>query len=592
MNPDDTARDALPPSAWTQHTADVPADSSTHALCVHPATGRATLLSQTQDFTDDGDLELWSWIDQRWHRTHARLSPARHGEARGTTVMLFTHSATRSLRVARVNPEGVLVVFDPDRPDDERRWTHPALPAHTTHAWAWEDARHRCVWMLLNESDAALFKLTDDALVEVSRGPYLLGATFDPVRGVIYARSVTSTSVTRIALPEGRHEMLDGPQPQLDALFFDPARDAVCAFEVTSVDRMECLTLGPDGWRRREPPLWAPTYRNGVAPLVDEATGVTLAHGGQDFDRSGIPTHETFFGREGEMADTHAPQLPRPWSSYGSLLTTEHGLLAVDHQSLRVLRREDAQWVPIGRVTIEGEAHANLDCRMTNVAWGDGALWVLDPDGRVLRWHPDGDASVTCAPPSKTPGAVYAHRVAMGWDPSTKSFAVFRGDRKRTLYRLTAGAWREDVLPDAPVAGIATALGTAAGLFVLSRNALHRLDGDTWVKAATATETQSYVLRHDPSRGALLAATQHGVFAWDGTAWRLVATLPAGVRLRTMGDGDAEFGVDPRADALVLLSGRGLWTLPLASLALQGCTLPTGAWKKSAVKKSAAKKSG
>jgi hypothetical protein len=477
----------------------------------------------------------------------------------------------------------VLRVVDPERPEEERRFVHPALPAYSSHAWAWEDPEGAGVWILASDNNAStLLRLTDDALVEVSDGPYIVSAAMDPSRREIIARTVRGEA-SRIALPRGEWSPLDVSFEGVDAMAWDPLRGALIALRTVTDARMDLVALGAEGWAPVHPAVWTPTYRNAVTLAVDPVTRVTFAHGGQDFDRGGDLTGETLFGREGEMADTHDPALPRAWGRANTLLCSEIGLLSLDHGTLRVHLREDGGWRALGRVVVDGMGYVND--LMVNAAWGDGALWVLDHEGRVVRWWPDRDASEVVCAASKDPGAMYAHRVAMGWDGPAKTLALFKGERARAAYRVRDGQWRADALADAPVTGIAAGLGTREGLYVLTRSALHLLRDDAWVKVGPALPTACYVLREDPARGALLAATHEGVFALAEGAWRLVATLPTGARLRTMGSGDAELAVDPRRDALVLLNGHAQWSLPLASLDLRGCALPTAAFKKKPAKK-------
>ena len=568
---------------WTRLTRDVPPASMHRASCVHPTLHTAQLAVHRQGFDDDTCVELWAWRDGHWARTHERLLPGRPDAPAGFTVLLFTDARTGGVRVGLVDPDGVLRVVDPSRPDDERRFVHPALPAFSSHAWAWEDPAGAGVWILASDNNAStLLRLTDDALVAVSEGPYIVSAAMDPVRREVIARTVMG-GASRIALPNGEWSPHEASFDGLDAMAWDPLRGALIALRTASDTRMDLVALGAEAWAPVHPAVWTPTYRNAVTLATDPATRATLAHGGQDFDRGGDLTGETLFGREGEMVDTHDPGLPRAWGRANTLLCSEIGLLALDHGTLRVHLREGGGWRALGRVVLDDAGYVND--LMVNAAWGDGALWVLDHDGRVARWRPERDASEVVAGPTKDPGAMYAHRVAMGWDGRAKALALFKGERARAAYRLRDGQWGADPIADAPVTGIAAGLGTREGLYVLTRSALHLLRDDAWVKVGPALSTPCYVLREDPARGALLAATHEGVFALAEGAWRLVATLPPGARLRTMGSGDAELAVDPRRDELVLLNGHAQWALPLSSLDLRGCASPTAAFTKKPAKR-------
>lgn len=571
---------------WTLLTRDLPAASMHRASCVHPVHRHALLAVHREGHDGDSGVELWAWRGGRWDRTHAKLLPGRPDAPAGFTVLLFTDARAGGVRVGLVDPEGLLRVVDPERPDEERRFEHPALPAFSPHAWAWEDPEGACVWILASDNNAStLLRMSGDALAAVSVGPYVVSAAMDPSRREVIARTVLGEA-SRVSLPGGTWAPIEASFEGVDAMAWDAAREALIALRTQSDARMDLVALGPEGWAPVRPAVWAPTYRNAVTLAVDPASGTTLALGGQDFDRGGDLTGETFFGREGEMADTHDPAVPRAWGRAVSLLCSEIGLLAFDHGTLRVHLREGARWRALGRVVLDDTGY--VGDLMVNAAWGDGALWVLDHEGRVARWRPEGDVSEVVAGPSTSPGPSYAHRVAMGWDGHAGALALFKGERARAAYQLRAGAWEARALADAPVAGIAAGLGTPAGLYVLSRSALHLLRDDAWVKVGPALSTPCYVLRRDPTRDALLAATHEGLFALAGGAWRLVATLPAEARLRTMGSGDAELAVDPRRDEVVLLNGRSHWSRPLSSLDLQGCALPTTAFKKKPTKKPAA----
>lgn len=571
---------------WTLLTRDVPTATMHRASCVHPVLQTVLLAVHRQGYDSDACVELWAWRDGHWERTHERLLPGRPDAPSGLTVLLFTDARAGGVRVGLVDPDGVLRVVDPERPEVERRFVHPALPAFTSHAWAWEDPDGQGVWILASDNGAStLLRLTEDALVEVSAGPYIVGAAMDPSRREVIVRTVMGEA-SRVALPRGEWSTLDASFAGIDAMVWDPLRRALIALRTESEARMDLVALSAEGWAPVDPAVWTPTYRNALTLAVEPATGTTLAHGGQDFDRGGDVTAETLFGREGEMGDNHDPALPRAWGRVNTLLCSEIGLLVLDHGTLRVSLREGAGWRALGRVIVEGAGYVND--LMVNAAWGDGALWVLDHEGRVVRWRPEGDASEVMANPAKDPGAMYAHRVAMGWDGPAKCLALFKGERARAAYRLRDARWAADALADAPVSGTSTGLGTPAGFYVLTRSALHLLRDDQWVKVGPALPTPCYVLRWDPARDALLAATHEGLFALAEGTWRLVATIPPGARLRTMGSGDAELAVDPRRDEVVLVNGHAQWALPLSSLDLRGCALPTTAFKKKPSKKSVA----
>ncbi len=74
---------AMTAAPWTLLTRDVPAASMHRASCVHPALHTAMLAVHRQGYDGDGGVELWTWRDARWVRTHERLLSGAPRRARG-----------------------------------------------------------------------------------------------------------------------------------------------------------------------------------------------------------------------------------------------------------------------------------------------------------------------------------------------------------------------------------------------------------------------------------------------------------------------------------------------------------------------------
>lgn len=584
-----TAINAANPSWKTVSRAAISATNLV-AACVDPRTRRARLAIANDspapaEDDDRGRIELWQWADDRWTKTHEGLFPTRDGAPFGGTLLLFSQSESRSLRVALGCDGGVLRVLDPDRPLDEKRYTHQSIPSFATHAWAFEDVRAGHVWIVASDGDrSSLFRWTEDALELAATGPYFVRCALDESAATLVAQSVMDES---FRFDSERRAWVKDPTPadKLDALCWDPVRRAVVALRVASDHRMDVVVRDGQRWKLASPALWAETYRNQTTLVVDHESDTLLAYGGQDFDKAGAPSHETLFGREGAMRQTRDESVPPSWGRYDSLLATEDGLLALDHGTLRVHRRVGEAWETVGQAKIPGAEY--IDDRGINATWGDGAVWIVDHEGRVVRWDAKSDESTVCVLPNKVPGTFYSHRVAMGFDGRAGELALFMGDRARRTFRLRAAKWEPIEASDPPVAGIAAGAGTPEGFYVLARNGLFLERDSAWTKVAPATEPQSYVLRFEPKRRALVAATHAAVYVLANGAWRLATTLPEGSRLRTMGSGDAELGIDSKRDELILCDGRNLWSLPLESLDWSDCSLPTSATTK---KKAPAKK--
>ncbi|MBL8685499.1 MAG: hypothetical protein JNK05_40360 [Myxococcales bacterium] len=579
-------------ASWNTVSRVSPPATNLVAACVDPRTERARLAITNDapapaEDPDRGRIELWQWVEDRWDRTHEGLFSTRDGAPFGGTLLLFSQRESGTLRVALGCDDGVLRVIDPDRPQEEKRYKHRSIPSFSTHAWAFEDSRAGHVWIVTSDGgSSSLFRWTEEALELVATGPYFVRCALDAESSTLFAQTVDDESYC-FDPSKGAWKRDALPADKLDGLAWDPTRRAIIALRVVSEQRMDAVVRDSQGWKLATPALWAETYRNQMTLVVDHGTNALLAFGGQDFDKSGALSHETLFGREGAMRQTQDRSIPPSWGRYNSLLATEGGLLALDHGTLRVHKRVGEAWEPLGRMIIPDAGY--IDDRGINATWGDGAIWVVDHEGRVAKWTAKTDETVVCVGPNDEPGTFYSHRVAMGFDDRAGELVLFMGDRARRTFRLRGAKWQAVETSSPPVAGIATGAGTPEGFYVLARNGLFLARDGAWVKVAPSTTPQSYVLRFEPKRRALVAATHEAVYVLADGAWRAATALPEGARLRTMGSGHAELGVDAIRDELILCDENNLWSLPLDSIDWSGCSLPTGAPTK---KKSARAKKG
>lgn len=572
--------------SWKTVSRESPSDTNIVATCIDPRTQRARLAIQSDGSSpfDDrhrGRIELWEWSVDRWSKTHGGLFSTRDGEPRGSTLLLFSQSDTSSLRVALGCDGGVLRVIDPERPLEERRYSHPAIAARAVHSWAVEDVRAGHVWIVVCDNDeSSVFRWTERSLEFVAKGPYFVRCALDESSSTLVGQTVSDESYffDARAVCWTRDATADDA---LDAIAWDPVRAALVALRVVSDERMDVVVRDQRRWSLVEPMIWAETYRNQTSLVLDRASNTLLAFGGQDFAKSGSPSHETLFAREGAMTQTCDPALPPSWGRINSLLGTDDGVLSFDHNTLRVHARvgeAENAWKYIGQARIDGSTY--VDDRGINAAWGDDSLWIIDQEGRVARWRADGDETSLLVAANEDPGHFYAHRVALGFDGRVGELGLFKGDRARRTCWLRDQQWVFVEMPASPVTGIAAACGTPEGLYVLSRNALHLARDGAWLEVAPSPPTQSYVLRFEPKRRALVAATHEGVFVLANGAWRCACALPEGAALRTMGSGDAELAVDARRDELIVCDGRSLWSRALDRLDWSDCALPTARWTK------------
>lgn len=567
-------------TSWKPLSRVSPSATNVVAACIDPRTERARLAIQSDrpapmDDPDRGRVELWQWTDERWSRTHEGLFSTRDGAPFGGTLLVFSQSETQSLRVALGCDGGVLRVLDPDRPQEEKRYTHESIPGFSTHAWAFEDARAKHVWIVTSDGDkSSIFRWTDAKLELLATGPYFVRCAFDPNTNTLVAQSVTDES---FCFDESKRAWTRDsiPADKLDAMCWDPTRRAIVGLRGTDENRMDVVVRDSQQWKPAVPALWAETYRNQVTLVVDHGTNTLLAFGGQDFEKGGSLSHETLFGRDGAMRQTRDESIPASWGRYNSLLATEEGLLALDHGTLRVHKRVGEAWELLGQVRIEGAGY--IDDRGINATWGDGAVWIVDHEGRLVKWTAKTDETVVCVGPTTVPGTFYSHRVALGFDGRTGELALFMGDRARRTFRFRGAKWEAVETSAPPVAGIATGAGTPEGFCVLARNGLFLARDGAWVKLAPSTDPQSYVLRFEPKRNALVAVTHAAVYVLADGAWRLATAVPEGARPRTMGSGDAEIGIDPIRDELIVCDGSSLWSLPLETLDWSDAAMPTSA---------------
>lgn len=548
-----------PDSPWIFRSDPQPVGGYDAALVTDPTDGAALLFGADPR----GRPVLCRWQGERWGLVRADVLSDEPRRRFGSP--LAWAEPGRGVVLARCGDEAL--VSAPLTDLDARATIHVhGLQAHAAHAFAFGDPDGGA-WLVAGiGDDSHTWRLQGDVALELARGPYLVQVAFDPRTRTLIGIDVTRRGY-RFADEEWRPDpCVDG---KLDAIADDPRRGAIVGLRITSGERMDILSFGPSGWQPADPPTWLPTYRNQMRLGVDLRTRQLLAFGGQDFDCGGHPSAATWYGESGELRETVDPVVP-PWGRYNTLLTARDGLLAFNHSTLRLHRREGGGWQRLGELP---GARLDYDDRYLNLALADDRLLLLHGEGELHAWRPGG-AAHSLAPKSRArkPGTAYSQRTAIGWDPLRGRAVVASGDCGRATHVAEGGAWRP--LVDAPgfAPGETAAMATTpAGLYALARAALRHMTEETWTNVADGLPAARW-LGFEPRRGALLAADHAAVWLSVGTAWRRLAALPDNVGL---GESNGQLGVDPRTDELVLVDGPRLWTAALATFDWTGAGLPT-----------------
>jgi hypothetical protein len=190
------------------------------------------------------------------------------------------------------------------------------------------------------------------------------------------------------------------------------------------------------------------------------------------------------------------------------------------------------------------------------------------------------------ASPKPGPGRRASRQSAIAFDETTGRLTLF-GDRERNdTWVLGPKGWSRLSVHPSPPRGVASAVSTPQGLYVLVRNELWRLHARRWTHVATEESLGLFsgdasFLFYDRRRSLLGTVCGQGVFFFDGVRWHRVAELalappetdkkftsrhPFSNMFLDGYDGTVAF--DPAGHRLLALASGATLQLPLAGLEL------------------------
>jgi hypothetical protein len=262
-------------------------------------------------------------------------------------------------------------------------------------------------------------------------------------------------------------------------------------------------------------------------------------------------------------------------------ITTAKHLLLVDHPMHRpiTVQRVDGERLE----SFCGTPLEDAD-RLVNFAASDEEVFLLDGEGALwsaLR----GAAFRQVAPPEPELERISSHRVAMAWDVPSRSVVAFGGVGSNRTWTFASGAaaWEELQLSIAPPPGMASAVSTVQGVYLLagaedevgeprpSGAELFVLRHRDWTRVASGLPGDQ--LLFDAKRERLLIAG----YDFNSEAWTLWAVgadgravvalrLPEHIRLGSVAAPTALLAVDPGGDRLLVQGKRESHALALGDL--------------------------
>lgn len=426
---------------------------------------------------------------------------------------------------------------------------------------------------LSTSNEGRTYALRGDAFVKVTDGPYLLDIAYDPAqrRAVAYdVRRTVHTFDGRTWSESGRVDF----EPQ--SLAWHPDQQSVVTFRASSGDGMTLQRIDGQRCTPVDPEVTAPAYRNG-GELAVGTDGTVVFFGGQDFDKGGSPTDETFVASPGQaQMSSDMRDDPPPMGGYDTLVTTTQRLVHVNHSKVEITTHTDGVWSNFAELPLSREdmPYAVRDDRFVNfTAWGEH-VWMLDAEGGL--WEAPRNGEFRSLPGTGGgPGGRYSNRISLAYDVERDRVISFGGiDRNDTwAYDRRTQRWEELRPSHPPPLGIAAAVTTDSGIYALADGELWWFAADRW--SCVGADVPGTTLAFDPKRSRLLLLgwsrgdddQREAVWTWEGDRARELTALPTDVHIVQPYQSGAYAAVDPDSDRLLVMGQtEGTFALPLDTL--------------------------
>lgn|GEM_PF-2439833 len=419
------------------------------------------------------------------------------------------------------------------------------------------------------------YVLGADRATEVTKGPHLSAVAYDPVR-----ERAVGHAARRLYEFDGSgwvaaQELAFGPQ----GLCWHPTQRAVVTFAPDG-DELRLHRLDHGRAAPVTPAVRMPKFRN-MGALMVRADGAVVFFGGQDFEKAGRPTDESFFALPGkQVLSPDAHRRSPPTGRYDTLVTTADRLFHINHGTLQVSVPDGESWTGFAAMRQPPELRplAIRNDRFVNfTACGDD-VWMLDAEGAVWAASRDGEFRELGGRHAPAPAGRYSGRVGFARDATSNSLVVFGGeDRNDTwTFDFATKAWTERRPSVRPPHGVPSAVSTSNGIYALIESELWRYAEHSW--SCVGKDVPGHVLLHHPDRELLLTAgwesNDKTLWQWSQRGARRLTSLPLDLQLGSVHNAGATVAVDPASDRLVALGGGSpAYALPLDRLRLDSGVL-------------------
>ncbi|WP_168210716.1 DUF1963 domain-containing protein [Persicimonas caeni] len=559
-------------NAWTPMNGRRPPKTANgHSSMVYDETREQLLL-----VTPGEGIEVWGWDGAGWETITDGLVPnapsSRPLAAFGLCDTYIFVPGDGHMRVVRLGAPYHVQLIDVT---ELARWGY-------SHGTAGFDAESTCFWVHVTDYEGGTtFSFDGERLEKLVDGPALMSGCWDAANGRLVGIDIEDTLY---AFDGEAWTVLHAEHmPTSSDIGYDTSRDRLFRLVAHSDEGMRLHELAGGGWQPTDREM-RPLMASAVVGF-DKGRGELVSYGGQDFRKGADWSDETWVSDGGDLVNTASEADRLELGRHTTPVQLDGKLVAINHSTLAADALGVGGWEVLVDPVDSHDAdlgplrHSRLYDLSVNFAAGDDTLYMLDGDGGLWTSSAGSKWRQLCGP-GRGPNGHYARRVAMAFDAARERLVLFGGVESNTTWVFGQKGWQEFDDEIRPIHGVASAVSTPEGVYLLAGPDLWLLEETCWRCVASDPDWRGAHLCYDSKRNALLSFGEDGdgwrLGVWVDDAWRNVAALPDDVRLATPYSGDAEVGVDPQGDRVVILDKSMFWALDLSACELSDATLPTG----------------
>jgi hypothetical protein len=516
---------------------------------------------------------VWRWTAGEWSLAATCLPP----QAFQASLFAYFDPAAGDFFFGGAERER-LVVASPRAPSDFR-----VLPLPKAERWgnafAYFDPRRGTGMVHFGEET---FAIHPDRAELIAKGPRLDVMAFDPQRGKLVGFDQGGRYVSLHG--EAWEPMGDAPaHVRSSTMVVNPGTGRLACL-VQDGEGLALLGEAEGGWKplgRRLPAALRYSVLMSHGPSAS-----LLVWGGYGGWLAGTDTevNQTWVSSSGDFALRGSAWHLR-LGSYTTPLVQNGRPLIVGYGAFDIHELGGEGWEPWPEA--KGNAIKERDGRAMSFAASDEHLYLVDSEGGVFRRTREGPWQ-RMARPKPGPGGRTLRESAIAFDETTGRLTLF-GDRERNdTWVLGTKGWSRLSGQPCPPRGIAAAVSTPEGLYVLVRSELWRLLAGRWTHVAAEEalglgQWDARFLFYDRRRSLLGVVCGAGVFFFDGARWHRVAELALAppetdtkpfsrprhpfTSMFLLGYGGT-VAFDPSGDRLLGLASGAFLQLPLSGLEL------------------------